>query len=260
MSVATVQGNLWGAGVQDYAALVEGFQRPVYERVFDEIGIALGTRLLDVACGPGLAIRLAADRGAQPAGLDAAEASIAIARERVPQGDFRVGDMEALPWPDASFDVVTCFNGFQFAVDPLNALRQARRVIKPDGRLAMVVWGRDEDCDIPPLMGALRELLPPQSPGGRTSVPLWTPGRVESLLQEADMAPVTRGEVEWTAAFPDLETAQRGLLSAGAAVAIIQRVGVEPVQRSLAEGLAPFRTHAGEYHLRNRFLYVIASR
>src|ERR671938_333072 len=141
MGTAQIQGRLWGARSRDYAAIAEGFFRPVYETVFTAAGVRPGTRLLDVGCGPGLADHLAAQRGAQVAGLDAAEASVAIARERTPQGDFRVGEMEELPWPDHIFDVVTSFNAFQFAGDLGDALRAARRVARSGGRVAMVVWG-----------------------------------------------------------------------------------------------------------------------
>jgi ubiquinone/menaquinone biosynthesis C-methylase UbiE len=135
-------GSLWGARTRDYANLAEGCFRPAYERVFAETEVRPGTRLLDVGCGPGLAAQIAAQRGAHVAGLDAAEASLAIAREQTPSGDFRRGDMQHLPWADRSFDVVTGFNAFQFADDPLRAVQEARRVLAPGGRLAIVVWGR----------------------------------------------------------------------------------------------------------------------
>jgi ubiquinone/menaquinone biosynthesis C-methylase UbiE len=104
---------------------VEPFVRPLYEAVFDAADVEAGTRLLDVGCGPGLAAQLAAKRGAHVAGLDAAGASLEFAGERTPQGDFRVGEMEDLPWPDNTFDVVTGFNAFQYAADVVNALREA---------------------------------------------------------------------------------------------------------------------------------------
>jgi SAM-dependent methyltransferase len=243
--------------VRDYAAIAEGFFRPLYEAVFTEAVVGTGTRLLDVGCGPGLAAHLAARRGAQVAGLDAAEASVAIARERTPQGDFRVGEMEELPWPDHTFDVVTSFNAFQFAADLRNALREARRVTKPGGRVAMVVWGREEDCETVRTVAAVSKLLPP--PPTAPGQPLSAPGRVEGLLQESGLAPLASAEVECVFAFPDLETAVRGLMSAGVMVAAARQVGAEPVQRAIAESLAPFRTEQGGYRQRNRFRYVIAS-
>ena len=256
MGTAQIQGRLWGARARDYAAIAEGFFRPVYEAVFTAAGVGPGTRLLDVGCGPGLAAHLAAQRGAQVAGLDAAEASVAIARERTPQGDFRVGEMEELPWPDHIFDVVTSFNAFQFAGDLGDALRAARRVARSGGRVAMVVWGRPEDCDTFATNAAVSKLLPPQPP---PPGPLSAPGRVEALLQHAGLAPLASGEVECAFEFPDLETAVRGLMSAGVMVAAAQQVGAEPVQQAITESLAPFRTEQGGYRQRNRFRYVIAS-
>ena len=59
----------------------------------------------------GLALELAALRGASVAGIDASDRLVAVAQDRVPGGDVRVGDMHALPWEDHSFDVVTSFRG-----------------------------------------------------------------------------------------------------------------------------------------------------
>ncbi|CAN5659499.1 hypothetical protein BH18CHL1_BH18CHL1_03980 [soil metagenome] len=70
---------------------------------------------------------MAADRGARVAGIDAAQGLIDRAGERTPDGDFRVGDVEALPWPDDSFDAVAGINAFQFADDKERALWEAGR-------------------------------------------------------------------------------------------------------------------------------------
>lgn len=231
----------------------------MYERVFDELKVEAGTRLLDIGCATGLAARLAADRGALVAGLDAAETSLAIARERTPAGDFRLGEMEELPWADGAFDVVTGFNTFFFAADPVNALREARRVSRAGGKVAMTVWGRDEDCETTVTLAAVRELLPPPPPSAQSSVPLSTPGRVEALFEQAGLAPRGVGEQDCLFDFPDLETAVRGLMSAGATVAIVQRVGAEPVERAIAESLSAFRTANGGVRQRNRYRYVVGS-
>jgi cyclopropane fatty-acyl-phospholipid synthase-like methyltransferase len=71
---------------------------PVYEAVFDEVGVAPGTRLLDAGCGSGLALQLAHKRGATVSGLDASAALLAVAQGRVPDADLREGDLEALPF------------------------------------------------------------------------------------------------------------------------------------------------------------------
>ena len=255
---AQIQGQLWGARATDYAELVEPLARPIYERVFEEAGVGMGTRYLDIGCGPGLAAQIAAANGAQAAGLDAAAPSIDIARQRTPDGDFRVGELEALPWDDDTFDVVTSFNAFQYAADPVHALREARRVAKPQGKVAIVVWGRDEDCESSVSIAAVSKLLPPQPPGAGRSA-LSAPGRVEALLEEAGITPLTSGEVDCIFEFSDLETAVRGMTSAGVMVAIAQKVGDDVLRQAVADSLASFRTPTGGTRQRNRFRYVIGS-
>jgi ubiquinone/menaquinone biosynthesis C-methylase UbiE len=100
--------------------------------VLERTGVGPDTRYLDVGCGGGGAVQLAAARGAQVSGIDAADTLLAIARERTPKGDFHIGDLEALPFDDATFDVVTGFNSFQYAANPAVALGEARQE-RPDG-------------------------------------------------------------------------------------------------------------------------------
>jgi SAM-dependent methyltransferase len=241
---------------------------PLYEAVFDEVGVRGGTRLLDVGCGPGLGAKIAAARGARVAGLDGAAASLVIARERTPQGDFQDGALEDLPWSDGTFDVVTGFNSFQFAADIVSALREARRVVRPGGRVAAAVWGRDEDCETVVTMAAVRKLLaPPPSPSFPLSSPsapaapdppLSVPGRIEALMARAGLTPLASGAVDCSFEFPDLATAVTGIMSAGAAVAAARQLGAKVVRQAIAESLAAFRTGKGTYRQRNRFRYVIA--
>ena len=127
MSTGPTLGELWSRGARDWASYVEPQYPILYEAIYDLLGIGNGTRLLDVGCGPGGAALLAAGHGARVAGLDASPDSIGAARERIPSGDFRVGDMKSLPWPDGTFDVVTGFNSFQF--EPAAALAEASRVL-----------------------------------------------------------------------------------------------------------------------------------
>ncbi len=258
MGTAQVQGSLWGARVHDYAKIVEPFGCPLYEAVFQAAEIGAGTRVLDVGCGPGLAAQLAATRGARVAGLDAAETSITIARERTLEGDFRAGEMEDLPWADNTFDLVTGFNAFQYAADVVCALREARRVATPGGHVAMAVWGHAEDCETAAVVTALRPFLPPPPPGAPGPFALSEPGRVENLLRQAGLTPLTDGEVDCPFDFPDLETAVRGHLSAGPAAIAMRQAGAEVVQRAIAEAMVPFRQSDGTYRQRNRFRYVIA--
>src|SRR6201993_2050168 len=122
-------GRLWGARPADWA-LSEDLQTPTYEEALRRVALAPGQRVLDVGCGVGSFLQLVAGRGAQPFGLDASEALIEFARPRLPAAEFRVGEMEALPYDDDTFDLVTGFNAFFFADDFLAALREAGRGAK----------------------------------------------------------------------------------------------------------------------------------
>src|SRR3954466_7282599 len=95
---AGVQGKLSGTRARDFT-IVEPKMIALYEAALDDVEIVSGTRLLDVGCGPGLFLRLAAQRGATVTGIDAAAPLIAISRERVPEADLTVGEMESLPYP-----------------------------------------------------------------------------------------------------------------------------------------------------------------
>jgi ubiquinone/menaquinone biosynthesis C-methylase UbiE len=94
---------------------------PFYEAVFDALGIGPGTQLLDVGCGAGLALQLAAKRGATVTGLDASEGLVAVARRRNPDGDIRVGELEELPFPDGVYSAATLHRSTGFCRGNLQA-------------------------------------------------------------------------------------------------------------------------------------------
>ena len=110
------------------------------EALLDAAAVRAGSRLLDVACGPGFVSEAAAARGALPVGVDVATAMVERARARGPDLTFVVGDALRLPFPDASFDAVTMNFGILHVSQPERALAEARRVLVPDGRLAFTTW------------------------------------------------------------------------------------------------------------------------
>jgi len=97
----------WGRKAVEFATLCEPTNCREYVALHHRLDVGAGDRLLDVACGAGLAVELASLRGARCAGIDASPRLIAVARDRSPDADLRVGDMQALPWADEAFDVVT---------------------------------------------------------------------------------------------------------------------------------------------------------
>lgn len=134
MGNAAIQGDVWSGSPLGWAELQEPLLTPIYEAVLKYVDVRGGQTVLDVGCGSGLYCHLAAKHGAQVAGIDTAAGLIEVAKSRTPSGDFRVGEMEELPFDDGAFDLVTGFNSFQFASEPANALRQAQRVVKSTGK------------------------------------------------------------------------------------------------------------------------------
>jgi SAM-dependent methyltransferase len=258
MGTAQMQGALWGARAREWAELGEPTTRPNYLAVFDRAGVTTGTKLLDVGCGSGLALAIARGRGAEVAGLDASEALVGIARQRLPGARIEVGDMESLPFDDHSFDLVTSFTSLQFAGDRIQALREARRVCCPGGRVAMLVWGRRDDCEMTATTNAVLALLPPSpTPPGQ---PIGDPGVLESLMSEAGLRPVGGGDVDCPFIFPDLDTAIRTMRSAGMVAKAEEIAGEEPVVQALRNSLRSLVRPDGSVVQRNRFRWVMGER
>ena len=109
-------------------------------RLLDAAAVRSGSRLLDLACGPGYVSQAAAARGAEPVGLDVAAAMVERARLRCPGLEFVVGDAQQLPFEDASFDAVTMNFGILHLSRPEAALAEAHRVLVPGGRFAFTAW------------------------------------------------------------------------------------------------------------------------
>ena len=119
-----------------FGALTEQTAGPI----LDAVRAAPGTRLLDVATGPGFVAAAAAQRGAAVVGLDFSAAMVAEARRRHPAIEFREGDAETLPFDAASFDTVVMNFGMLHLARPDAAIAEAWRVLKPGGGYAFTVW------------------------------------------------------------------------------------------------------------------------
>jgi len=92
-----------------------------------------GQRLLDVSCGEGRLIDLAAHAGVRAYGVDFSEQSLYLARDRSPQGSFIVADAQELPFPSNSFDYVSNIGSLEHYVDPAKGASEITRVLKADG-------------------------------------------------------------------------------------------------------------------------------
>jgi SAM-dependent methyltransferase len=250
-------GELWGARPQDWAGNEEQ-QAPTYEEAIRRVGLAAGQRVLDLGCGTGVFLRLAADRGAEVSGLDASEALLGIARTRVPDADLRAGDMQFLPFADGTFDVVTGFNSFFFAADIVAALAEARRVAKPAGRVVIQVWGRPERCDLTAMKGALRPFLPPPDADAPAPPALYEPGVLEQIATAAGLTPEEAFDLSYAFEYAGEDELARRMLAPGLVVDVLRRHDEDAVRSAIVDALARYRTPDGTYRLTNEWRYLIA--
>jgi SAM-dependent methyltransferase len=250
-TTAGVEGPEWSARAEGWAQQWGRFAAPAREALADATGIGPGMRVLDIGCGTGELCALAAERGAEPAGIDAAEGMIEIARRRLPGADLRVGPMEDVPWEDDRFDVATAVNALQFAADFVDALAEAARVVRPGGAVAVSNWGRMEDRELFVVMRALRD--GPSAAGSDIS----EPGGLEAFARRAGLEPAQAGEVEVPYEVPDQEALEQAFLN-DAAFGALQRLGEAETRRLIVETAAPFRRRDGSYRFENRFRYLIA--
>jgi SAM-dependent methyltransferase len=251
----------WGRRPRDWAELAEPSNRPLYEAVLEGLNVGAGTELLDIGCGSGYALAMAAARGAKVTGLDATPELLAIARERVPAAVLVEARMDTLPFPDAAFDVAVGFNAFQFAEDPETAVREAARVVRPGGMVAATTFAEPERNQSTALHMAL-EPLRAANPGAGTHLPysLSTPDGLEQLLTSAGLEPVVSDEVPLVWGHTDPDHAIRAVLASGGGALAIAGAGVEAASTALAAAVIPFTLPDGRVEMHNVFRFAIGRR
>jgi SAM-dependent methyltransferase len=254
---ATRWGPLWGARPAGWA-LSEDRQLPTYEAALERTGLEPGWRVLDVGCGAGAFLRLVAGRGGEPHGIDASDALIEFARERLPDADLRVGEMEDLPWEHETFDLVTGFNSFFFADDMIAALREAGRVAKPGAPIVIQVWGAHERCDLEAMKQLARPFLPPRPPDAPADPDLSQPGVLRALATQAGLSTESEFDATWILEYPDAETLGDALVAVAGLAVLAGPEREQELRTAIVDGLAGYRSAEGSYGLSNEFHYLIA--
>lgn len=263
MGSATIQGKLWGARAQDWAARTEQVGLPLFGAALDAARVTDGTRLLDAGCGAGLLALLAHLRGAQVSAFDASPGLLEVARQRMPGVDVREGDIEALPYADASFDAVIAVNSVFYAADMAAAMRELVRVARPGARVVVTAWGPPEKCEfLGAVMPGLAPLMPPPPPGAQAPHPgaLSAPGALAAVLEEAGLRVVEEGEVSCPFVFPSTEASWRANASAGVNQAAIAHSGEAAVRAVYADADRAHMRADGSIRYENVFLWVAGER
>ena len=249
----------WGRRPRDWAELAEPSNEPLFAEVLRRLDVGADIRILDIGCGSGYAARMAAALGAIPTGIDVTPELIEIGRERVPEGRFVVGGMDALPFENGTFDIAVGFNAFQFADDPSQAVREAARVVKPGGLVVATTFAEPERNESTALHLAL-EPLRANSAARHLPYELSKPGGLEALLAQPSLEPVHSGEVALAWAHDNAEEAVRAVLASGGGAMAIEAAGEGAARAALEAAVAPFTRPDGTVSMRNVFRYAIARR
>ena len=241
----------WQRAAAHYAATFAHATRGFIVDLLEAARIGAGMRVLDLACGPGFVSAAVAERGAQPVGLDFSSAMVELARAGHPGVRFEEGDAEALPFADGSFNAVVGNFGIHHVPDPLRALREAHRVLRPDGRVAFTAWTAPAEniawrllYDAISTHGELGAANTPP-PGGSLRLP-------EDLLRLLNAAGFAETEAkrlhrEWrvAAARDLLEGFHRGTVRTAALIAAQPATALPEIEAAIASGIAAYRCPDG---------------
>jgi ubiquinone/menaquinone biosynthesis C-methylase UbiE len=200
----------------EYADEVDARVDALTEKMLERTAPRLGDRVLELACGPGGAGLAAAERvGAHGTVVlsDVVPQMALIAAARAAERglvNVRTAtlDLEQIDQPDAAYDIVLCREGLMFAVEPDRAAREIHRVLRPEGRLAISVWGpRSENpwlgLVLDEVSGQTGSPVPP--PGVPGPFALDDPSRLRDLLVAAGLADVVVDEVPAPLRSPSFE-------------------------------------------------------
>jgi SAM-dependent methyltransferase len=212
-----------------------------------------GAILLDVATGPGSLAQEATKLGMICTGVDLSPGMIQLAEKSNPGIDFRVADVEHLPFADASFDAVVCNFGLGHFPYPEASIAECVRVLKRGGRIALSWW---DDPSKQRIQGLFREAIaeigaspPADVPQGHAIYRFADTHEFRNLLEGADLIDVGIEDHQTTYLIPDIDTLWRGGLGSFAltAAAIAQQDAARQaaIRAALERRAATYRTTAG---------------
>lgn len=223
--------------------------RPVYLRLVELASVEAGTSVLDVGCGTGELLAVLAGRGADAAGIDPAIGMVERSRRHAPTADVREASWDSIPWPDATFDVVTAVNALQFADDTIGALTEAIRVARPGGLVVVANWAdralNDLDTIDTALAAADGEDAPPDGD-------LRLPGGLEEVFRDAGIEVVEAGTIDVRWELPDARALLRAVLLDDE-----ESTDAQPYREVVLQSAGPFMREDGRYVLDNTFRYAV---
>ncbi|MGW0560864.1 SAM-dependent methyltransferase [Streptomyces sp. NPDC003016] len=267
-----------GTRARDWAEIQERMLVPLYEAAYERLEAGPATRLLGLGCGSGLALLIAASRGAHVTGVEADPARVALARERLlsdasqsgggregaPHGATRLFEGGSAEVCDASvpaYNLVTAFEPLGCAAGDSDrlaaALESAIPLAERGSEVVLAGWGPPERCATSAVLRVASRLTESPRAAGRG----WRPALrddLEDVASRAGLKPDGSGRVACPFGYADMDSAVRGLLSTGLFDAAVRATDPAQVRKELTEALHPHVRRDGTVWMSNVFRYLIA--
>lgn len=251
------QGQMWGSGPFE---LVEETIADMHADLVSRLGVNDGEKWLDVGSGTGGITERAARAGADVTGVDLAPALVETAKRRAGEHglgiDYRVGDVEQLPFADASFDVVSSSVGAIFAPDHAAVARELARVTRPGGRIGLTAWRTDGR--IGDFFRALAPFQPTPPPGAGSPLAWGDPehAHAQELLGDDFELEFHDGLSVYEASSPD-ESWELFSKAFGPIVSALKRLPPEEGERLHQAYLALVEGDRTDHGIRQERLYTV---
>lgn len=247
------------ARARDWAEIQERMFVPLYDAVYDRLGVGRGTRLLGLACGSGLALLRAAARGAEVTGADTDGERLRLARERLlPEPEWGARRWPARlvtgappPAGEAPYTLITAFG----APPGQEELRRAAALAAPGAKVVLAGWGEPGQCAATAALRVADRLTRPAAAPGPSAHAM---ADLADLATAAGLRPLETAEVSCPFGYPGLPCALRGLLATGSFDGAVTAVGADQVLKELAEALHPYVGDDGTIWLPNQLAYLVA--
>jgi SAM-dependent methyltransferase len=238
----------WEAKASGYDDFFAPLTARVAEPLLDAAGVGEGTRVLDVATGPGVVAEAARARGASVVGVDVAPAMLTFARRRLPDVELIEGSAEDLPFGDREFDAAVANFLILHLGRPERAAAEMARVVAPGGRVALTAWdepGRARLFGVFLDAVAAAGAAPPAGlPAGPDFFRFADDAELEALLRGAGLQDVTVETIPMAVRVPDGDALWDGLLGGAVRTPMLILGQDEKTQRRIR---AEFEAGIAEY-------------
>lgn len=202
------------AGAQAYDAFMGRYSQPLAGAFAESAGATAPRRALDVGCGPGALTRELASRlGPEQVGAcDPSPPFVAACRELLPGVDVRDGRAEALPFDDASYDLVLAQLVLHFVTDPARALAEMRRVGVPGGRVAACVWDFEVGMEMLRRFWDAAVATDPDAPDELHTMRFGRAGEIAEVLAQAGLEDVHEDTLSVESTYADFDELWAGFM------------------------------------------------